>query len=56
MTRNDAGKHLKIMTNGVIGVAKYIGILSDLQIHGREIPGEDLIKWTGCQNEAGISF
>ena len=56
MTRNEAGKYLKIMTNGVIGGAKYIGILSDLQIHEREIPGDDLIKWTGCQNEAGISL
>ena len=54
MTIKDAGRYLKPMTMGHIGGAKFIGILSDLQIHSREMSGEELIKWTKCQNQERI--
>ena len=50
MTRNNAGQLLKTMTTGIIGGARFIGILSDLQIFGRELPQEDMIQWTVCEN------
>ena len=54
MTIKDAGSQLKTMTMGHIGGAKFLGILSDLQIHSRELSGEELIKWTKCQNQVRI--
>ena len=52
----DAGNHLKMMSAGHIGGSKFIGLLSDFQIHGRALPGEDLAKWTGCKNQVGFIF
>ena len=54
MTIKDAGRHLKTLTMGHIGGAKFIGIISDLQIHSRELSGEELSKWTKCRNEVRI--
>ena len=42
------GKHLKTMKSAVIGGAKFIGILSDLQIFGRDVSETDLKQWTEC--------
>ena len=50
MTRNNAGQLLKTMTTGIIGGARFIGILSDLQIFGQELAQEDMIQWTSCEN------
>ena len=55
MTRNNAGQLLKTMTTGIIGGARFIGILSDLQIFGRELPQEDMIQWTVCENRVRLS-
>ena len=51
MTRNDAGKLLKTMNTGKIGGARFLGIISDLQIFGRELPKADILQWTVCQSK-----
>ena len=56
LTENGDGNHLKMMTTGLIGGAKFTGILSDLQIFSREMSGEDQGKWTECQNQASLTF
>ena len=51
LAENGDGKHLKLMTTGLIGGAKFTGIISDLQIFHKAMPGEDLEKWTECQTQ-----
>ena len=45
------GDHLKRMTRGTVGGAKFTGMFSDLQIFSKEISDSELQRWTECQSE-----
>ena len=45
---------LRFMTFGKLLGAEFVGALTDVEVFGKPLPDEELIKWTLCQNQVKL--